>query len=85
LLHIDLGDDEGVGDFVPVNHGSELKRCEHDGSASDEPDRDALDVHVAIVDFPVLMTSSSCSFENVAPMWTNTAASLNRAASGATS
>jgi hypothetical protein len=26
LLHIDLGDDEDVGDFVPIHHGSELKR-----------------------------------------------------------
>src|SRR5829696_6498620 len=31
------------------------------------------------------MTLSSSSFDIVAPMWTNTAASLNRAASGATS
>jgi hypothetical protein len=50
LFHINLGDNEGVGDFVPVHHGPELKRCEHDGGASDEPDRDVLELHVAIVD-----------------------------------
>jgi hypothetical protein len=48
--HVDLGDDEGVCHFLPVNYESELKGCEHDGGGPNEPDRYVLDVHIPIVD-----------------------------------